>query len=75
MGALLQQLVKNAWEPLSSKKLIPAQQKYSAHDRELLTIYEAVKHFRHFIFAGHKPTLCSRSGTDAHRGSSAISIS
>jgi hypothetical protein len=26
-----------------SKKLNPAQQKYSAHDRQLLAIYEAVK--------------------------------
>jgi hypothetical protein len=40
----------------------PAQQKYSAYDRELLSVYEAVKHFRrmlearHFtIFTDHKP--------------------
>jgi len=39
-----------------------AQQKYSAYDRELLAIYEAVKHFRHMleewnimIFTDHKP--------------------
>jgi hypothetical protein len=45
-----------------SKKLNPAQQKYSAYDRELLAVYEAVKHFRHMlearhfiIFADHKP--------------------
>jgi cleavage and polyadenylation specificity factor subunit 1 len=28
-----------------------AQQKYSAYDRELLAIYEAVKHFRHMLEA------------------------
>jgi cleavage and polyadenylation specificity factor subunit 1 len=64
MGTMLQQRVKNAWQPLAffSKKLNPAQQKYSAYDRELLAIYEAVKHFRpmleasHFnIFTDHKP--------------------
>jgi hypothetical protein len=48
--------------PFFSKKLNPAQQKYSAYDRELLAIYEAVKHFhhmlevRHFtIFTDHEP--------------------
>jgi cleavage and polyadenylation specificity factor subunit 1 len=63
MGAVLQQRVDNAWQPLAfSKKLNPAQQRYSAYDRELLAIYEAVKHFRrmletrHFtIFTDHKP--------------------
>jgi hypothetical protein len=64
MGAVLQQRVKNAWRPLAffSKKFNPAQQKYSAYDRELLAIYEAVKHFRHMlearhfiIFTDHKP--------------------
>jgi cleavage and polyadenylation specificity factor subunit 1 len=40
----------------------PAQQKYSAYDRELLVVYETVKHFRHMlearhftIFTDHKP--------------------
>jgi hypothetical protein len=39
----------NAWQPLAffSKKLNPAQHKYSAYDRELLAVYEAVKHFCH----------------------------
>jgi hypothetical protein len=63
MGAVLQQRVKNAWQPLAfSKKLNPAQQKYSAYYCELLAIYEAVKHIRHMleaphliIFADHKP--------------------
>jgi cleavage and polyadenylation specificity factor subunit 1 len=58
MGAVLQQRVNNAWQPLAlfSKKVNPA------YDRELLAIYEAVKHFRHMlearlftIFTDHKP--------------------
>jgi hypothetical protein len=41
MGAVLQQRVNNTWQPLAfvSKKLSPAQQKYSAYDRQLLAIY------------------------------------
>jgi cleavage and polyadenylation specificity factor subunit 1 len=30
-----------------------AQLKYSAYDRELLAVYEAVKHFRHMLEARH----------------------
>jgi cleavage and polyadenylation specificity factor subunit 1 len=64
MGAVLQQRNNNAWQPLAffSKKINPSQQKYSAYDRELLAVYEAVKHFRHMlearhftIFTDHKP--------------------
>jgi cleavage and polyadenylation specificity factor subunit 1 len=39
--------------PTSLKKLNPAQQKYSAYNRELLAIYKAVKHFRHMLEARH----------------------
>jgi cleavage and polyadenylation specificity factor subunit 1 len=48
MVAVLQQRVGNDWQPLAffSKKFNPAEQKYSAYDRELLAVYEAVKHFR-----------------------------
>ena len=55
MGAVLQQHVKEVWQPLAffPRKLSPAQQKYSAYDRELLAIYEAVKHFRHMLEARH----------------------
>jgi hypothetical protein len=55
MGAVIQQHVENAWQQLSlfSKNLNPAQQKYSAYDRELLAIHEAVKHFRHMLEARH----------------------
>jgi ribonuclease HI len=34
-------------------KLNPAQVKNSTYDRELLAIYEAVKHFRHVMEACH----------------------
>lgn len=64
VGAVLEQYVNDSWEPLSffSKKLSPAQTKYSTFDRELLAIYLAIKHFRHFVegrefkvFTDHKP--------------------
>jgi hypothetical protein len=64
MGAVLQQRAQNAWQPLIffSKKMSTAEQKCSAHDREPLAFYEAVKHFRrmlvawHFVmFTDHKP--------------------
>jgi cleavage and polyadenylation specificity factor subunit 1 len=61
---MLQQRVKNAWQPLASfsKNLNADQQKYSAYDREPLAMYETVMHFRHVlevrhftIFTNHKP--------------------
>jgi hypothetical protein len=57
MGAVLQQQVENAWQPLAffSKKFNPAQQKYSSYDRELLAIYDAVKHFRQMLEGRHLP--------------------
>jgi hypothetical protein len=75
MGAVLQQRVGNDWQPLAffSKKFNPAQQKYSAYDRDLLAVYVAVKHFRpmlearHFtIFTDHKPiTFAFRQKRDS----------
>jgi hypothetical protein len=55
MGAVLQQWVQNAWQPLAlfSKKMSTAQQMYSAYYRELLAISETVEHFRHMIEARH----------------------
>lgn len=64
IGGVLQQLIDNQWQPLAffSRKLSPSQQKYSPYDRELLAIYDAIKHFRHLlearhfiIFTDHKP--------------------
>ncbi|BHF60215.1 hypothetical protein SprV_0100317800 [Sparganum proliferum] len=64
VGAVLQQHLAGSTQPLAffSKKLLPAETHYSTFGRELLAIYLAVKHFRHFlegqeftIFTDHKP--------------------
>ena len=64
VGAALQQKIREKWEPLAffSKKLNPAETKYGAYDRELLSVYLAVKYFRHMVeartftvFTDHKP--------------------
>jgi cleavage and polyadenylation specificity factor subunit 1 len=59
MGAVLQQRVRDAWQQLAffSRKLSPAQQKYSAYDREILAIYKAVKYFRHMLEVRHFTVL------------------
>jgi cleavage and polyadenylation specificity factor subunit 1 len=86
MGTVLQQRVNNAWQPLAffSRKLNRAQQKYSAYDRELLAVYDAVKNFRHMLEARHfvifpitsqSHTPSDRSGTIAHHGSLTTSTS
>ena len=51
VGGKLEQLVKNSWRPVAffSKKLKPAEKKYSAFDREMLAIFLAIKHWRHFL--------------------------
>jgi hypothetical protein len=53
MSAVLQQHGKNAWQPLTFSKNSTLPNKYSAYDRELLAIYEAVKHSRHMLEARH----------------------
>lgn len=64
VGAALHQQVKGSWQPLSffSKTLNPAQQSYSAYDRELLAAYMSIRHFQHMVegrnfilFTDHKP--------------------
>ena len=61
---VLQQYLNGMWQPLSffSKKLSPAETRYSAFDRELLAVYATIKHFRHnlegrnfFVNTDHKP--------------------
>ena len=68
VGAVLQQMIGDEIQPLSffSRKLQPAQTRYSTFGRELLAIYLAVKHFRHLlegrpfiIFTDHKPLVYS----------------
>ena len=51
VGAVLQQWISDKWCPIAffSKKLQPAETKYSTYDRELLAMYLAIKHFRHFV--------------------------
>ncbi|BHF80747.1 hypothetical protein SprV_0702387700 [Sparganum proliferum] len=76
VGAVLQQHINDSTGPLAffSKKLSPAETRYSTFGRELLAIYLAVKHFRHFlegrdftIFTDHKPlTFAIRSHSDKY---------
>ena len=51
VGAVLEQLIHGSWQPLAffSRQLCPAEEKYSAFDRELLALYLAVRHFRYFL--------------------------
>lgn len=72
IGGALHQFVGNSWQPLGffSKKLSPAEMKYSAFDRELLSIYLSIKHFSHSvegrvftIFTDHKPLTYSSLAT------------
>ena len=51
VGAVLQQHLGTGWYPIAyfSKKLKPAETRYSAFDKELLAVYLAIKHFRHFV--------------------------
>ena len=79
VGAVLQQYINNQWKPISyfSKKLQSAETRYSTFDRELLAIYLAIKHFRHFVegrsfhvSTDHKPltyTLATRSDRHSPR--------
>nr|VZI36286.1 unnamed protein product [Spirometra erinaceieuropaei] len=51
VGAVLQQQLAGSTQPLAffSKKLLPAETRYSTFGDELLVIYLAVKHFWHFL--------------------------
>ncbi|XP_076389540.1 uncharacterized protein LOC143264774 [Megachile rotundata] len=51
VGAALHQRIGDEWKPLSffSTKLSPAEQNYSAFDREILAIYQSIKHFRRLL--------------------------
>ena len=64
VGAVLQQDIGGQWCPIAyfSKQLQAAQKRYSTFDRELLAIYQAIRHFRHFVegrqftvLTDHKP--------------------
>ena len=74
VGAVLQQRFEEDWFPISyfSRKLTPAETRYSAFDRELLAIYLAIRHFRHFVegrqfhvLTDHKPLAYALSSDSA----------
>ena len=79
VGAVLQQQIDSIWCPIAyfSRKLRPAERKYSTFDRELLAAYLAIRHFRHFVegrqfhvLTDHKPptfTLSSQSHNHSPR--------
>ena len=76
VGAVLQQFVDGHWHPISffSRKLKPAERRYSTFDRELLAVYLAIKHFRYFlegrsfhVLTDHKPlTYALSARADRH---------
>ncbi|CAB0007775.1 unnamed protein product [Nesidiocoris tenuis] len=66
VGSVLQQFENGGWRPLAffSKKLSDAERSYSTYDRELLSCYLSVKHFRHYLegrevalYTDHKPLI------------------
>ena len=70
VGAVLSQGPGQAPIGFFSKKLSPAETRYSAFDRELLAAYLAVRHFRHYLegrpfvlFTDHKPLCGALVGT------------
>ena len=62
----VEQQICGIWQPVAfySRKLCPAETRYSTFDRELLAIYLAIQHFRHFLeeqpftmYTNHKPLV------------------
>ena len=75
IGAVLQQCIDNTWQPIAyfSRKLSPPETRYSTFDRELLAVYAAIKHFRHFVegrvfhvLTDHKPLTYSMATRADH---------
>ena len=75
MGGVVEQKIGGKFRPIAffSKKMSSAEKKYSVFDRELLGIYSAIKHFRHFIegrpfiiYTDHKP-LCIALASQTER--------
>nr|VZI43258.1 unnamed protein product [Spirometra erinaceieuropaei] len=76
VGAVLQQHLADSTQPIVffPKKLLPVETHHRTFGRELLAIYLAVKHFRHFlggrdftVFTDHKPwTFSLRSHSDKY---------
>ena len=69
VGAVLEQVVDGEQRPLAffSRKLRKPEKKYSTFDRELLAIYLAIRHFKHYVDGAgdtrvrtdHKPIVCA----------------
>lgn len=66
IGAALEQQVDDNWQPIGffSKKLSSSERNYSTYDRELLSVYEAIRYFKHWlegqiflIKTDHKPLI------------------
>lgn len=66
IGGVVNQFKNRRWEPLAffSKRLSPAETKYSTYDRELKAIYASIRHFQNIlearnftIFTDHKPLV------------------
>ena len=66
MGASLEQFIDDLWKPLAffSKKFSSSKLNYSAYDRELTAVYEAIRYFKHFlegqifkVVTDHKPLI------------------
>lgn len=66
VGAALHQIVANESQPLGfySKRMTDTQKRYSTYDRELLSAYQGIKHFRHMLegrqftlLTDHKPLV------------------
>lgn len=64
VGAALHQLINEEMQPLGfySKRMTDTQKRYSTYDRELLSAYQSIKHFRHMLegrnfvlLTDHKP--------------------
>ncbi|MBM6549339.1 DDE-type integrase/transposase/recombinase, partial [Streptococcus dysgalactiae subsp. equisimilis] len=76
VGAVLQQNVDGNWQPLAffSKRLQPAETRYSAFGKELLAVYLGIRHFRHAlegrpfaVFTDHKPLVyAARSASERY---------
>ena len=76
VGAVLQQCIEGSWQPLAffSKKLTPTECRYHTFGRELLSVYLAIRHFRHYlegrsfhVLTDHKPlTHAIRLPTSRH---------
>ena len=76
VGAVLEQFIDHEWRPIAffSRKLRPAETRYSVFDRELLGVYLAIRHFRWFVegrvfhvYTDHKPLTFAISQSSTQR--------